>query len=259
MFGAIAGDILGSVHEFNPLKTKDFELFNPNCMFTDDTVMTIAVADAAMNHEPYSDALQTWGRRYPFAGYGSWFGKWIFSETPEPYNSFGNGSAMRVSSIGWLYDEEDKVLEEASKSAGITHNHPEGIKGAQAIALGIYLARNGATKPQIKEKLESTFGYELSRTLDKIRPGYFFDLTCPGSVPQAIIAFLESTDFEDAIRNAVSLGGDADTQACISGALAEAHYLGIPEDIQEFVIKRITPEMLMVLQDFQQNTRLIMN
>ena len=117
MFGAIAGDILGSVHEFNPLKTKDFELFNPNCMFTDDTVMTIAVADAAMNHEPYSDTLQTWGRRYPFAGYGSWFGKWIFSETPEPYNSFGNGSAMRVSSIGWLYDEEKRVLEEASKSA----------------------------------------------------------------------------------------------------------------------------------------------
>ena len=259
MFGAIAGDILGSVHEFNPVKTKDFELFGPDCSFTDDTVMTVAVAEAAMHHGSYVDALQAWGRKYPFAGYGSWFGKWIFSETPEPYNSFGNGSAMRVSSIGWLYDEEKRILEEASKSAQITHNHPEGIKGAQAIALGIFLARNGATKPQIKEKLESTFGYGLSRTLDQIRPGYFFDVTCPGSVPQAIIAFLESSDFEDAIRNAISLGGDADTQACISGALAEAHYLGVPKDIQEFAMKRITPEMLEVLNDFQERVRVTLN
>ena len=259
MLGAIAGDVLGSVHEFKPVKTKDFELFSPNCNFTDDTVMTVAVAEACMNEESYVDSLQAWGRKYPFAGYGSWFGRWIFSENPKPYNSFGNGSAMRVSSIGWLFDDEEMVLQKASESAQITHNHEEGIMGAQSIALGVYLARKGSTKEQIKEKLESTFGYSLGRTLKNIRPKYYFDETCQGSVPEAIIAFLESDDFEDAIRNAISLGGDADTQACISGALAEAHYLSIPKPIKEFVVSRITPEMLMVLNDFHQRVRITLN
>ena len=259
MLGAIAGDVIGSVHEFKPVKTKDFELFNPNCNFTDDSVMTVAVAEACMNEEPYVDSLQAWGRKYPFAGYGSWFGQWIFSENPEPYNSYGNGSAMRVSSIGWLFDNEEMVLQKASETAQITHNHEEGIIGAQSIALGVCLARKGSSKDQIKEKLESTFGYSLGRTLEKIRPKYHFDVTCQGSVPEAIIAFLESEDFEDAIRNAISLGGDADTQASISGALAEAYYLSIPKPIKEFVISKITPEMLMVLNDFNQRVNITLN
>ena len=259
MLGAIAGDVLGSVHEFKPVKTKDFELFNHHCSFTDDTVMTVAVAEACMNEGSYVDSLQTWGRKYPLAGYGSWFGQWIFYENPEPYNSFGNGSAMRVSSIGWLFDDEEMVLQKASESAQITHNHHEGIIGAQAVALGVCLARKGSSKDQIKEKLESTFGYSLGRTLEKIRPKYYFDETCQGSVPEAIIAFLESDDFEDAIRNAISLGGDADTQACISGALAEAHYLSIPKPIKEFVVSRITPEMLKVLHEFDQRVKVTLN
>ena len=259
MLGAIAGDVLGSVHEFNPVKSKDFDLFDPNCQFTDDTVMTFAVAEACMNEESYVDSLQTWGRKYPFAGYGSWFGRWIFSENPEPYNSFGNGSAMRVSSIGWLFDDEEMVLQKASESAQVTHNHKEGIMGAQAVALGVYLARKGSSKDQIKERLESTFGYSLGRTLEKIRPKYHLDVTCQGSVPEAIIAFLESDDFEDAIRNAILLGGDADTQACISGALAEAHYLSIPKPIKEFVIKKITPEMLEILNEFQKRVKVTLN
>ena len=252
MLGAIAGDVLGSIHEFKPLKTKNFQLLDPNCKFTDDTVMTIAVAEACMNDESYVNTLQKWGRKYPFSGYGSWFNKWIFSEAPEPYNSYGNGSAMRVSSIGWLFDDEEMVLKEAKRSAEITHNHHEGIKGAQAIALGVCMGRKGYKKDQIKGRIESTFDYSLSRTLDEMRPGYHFDETCPGSVLGAITAFLESEDFEDSIRNAISLGGDADTQACISGALAEAHYMSIPKSIKEFVVSRITPEMLMVLNDFQQ-------
>ena len=259
MLGAIAGDVLGSIHEFKPVKTKDFELFNHHCSFTDDTVMTVAVAEACMNEGSYVDSLQTWGRKYPLAGYGSWFGQWIFYENPEPYNSFGNGSAMRVSSIGWLFDDEGTVLQKASESAQITHNHKEGIIGAQAVALGVYLARKGSTKGQIKEKIESTFGYSLGRTLEEIRPKYYFNETCQGSVPEAIIAFLEADDFEDTIRNAISLGGDADTQACISGALAEAYYQFIPKPIKEFVVSRITPEMLMVLNDFHQRVSITLN
>ena len=259
MLGAIAGDILGSVHEFKPIKTKDFELLEQNCRFTDDTVMSIAIAEASLEEESFVDSLQKWGRKYPFAGYGSWFGKWIFSASPEPYNSFGNGSAMRVSSIGWLYEHEDKVLREAKRSAEITHNHPEGIKGAQAVALGVFLARNGFSKNQIRKRLEETFGYQLNRKLDMIRPEYHFDVTCQGSVPEAIIAFLEASDFEDALRNAISLGGDADTQACISGALAEAYYLNISSEIKEFVVSRVTADMLLVLDDFQKKVRVTLN
>ena len=166
---------------------------------------------------------------------------------------------MRASSIGWLYNNEELVLNVALESAQITHNHEEGIIGAQAVALGVFLARKGSSKKEIRERLESTFGYSLRRTLEEIRPKYYFDVTCQGSVPEAIIAFLESNDFEDAIRNAISLGGDADTQACISGALAEAYYLNIPKPIKEFVISRITPEMLMVLNDFNQRVRVVIN
>ena len=259
MLGAIAGDILGSIHEFHPIKTKNFDLLNSECVFTDDTVMTIAVADSIMNKIPYVESLQMWGRKYPRAGYGGWFSKWIDSDFPKPYNSFGNGSAMRCSSVGWLFEDEGSVLEEAKKSAEVTHNHPEGIKGAQAVALGVMLCRQGSTKLEIQEKLEDLFDYDLSQTMEQVKFNYSFDVTCQGSVPQAITAFLESEDFEDAIKNAISLGGDADTQACIAGALAEAFYMKIPDQIKEFVLTRITPDILDVLHQLHVRTKIVIN
>jgi ADP-ribosylglycohydrolase len=259
MLGAIAGDILGSIHEFHPIKTKNFDLLNSECVFTDDTVMTVAVADSLMNKIPYVESLQMWGRKYPRAGYGGWFSKWIDSDFPKPYNSFGNGSAMRCSSVGWLFEDEGSVLEEAKKSAEVTHNHPEGIKGAQAVALGVMLCRQGSTKLEIQEKLEDLFDYDLSQTMEQVKFNYSFDVTCQGSVPQAITAFLESEDFEDAIRNAISLGGDADTQACIAGALAEAFYMNIPDQIKEFVLTRITPDILDVLHQLHVRTKTVIN
>ena len=255
MLGAIIGDVLGSTFEFYPMKTKQFELLDNNSHFTDDTVMTVAVADSIMNEVPYTESLQQWGRKYPRAGYGGWFKKWIHQDDPKPYNSFGNGSAMRCSSVGWLLDDEDSVLDEAKKSAEITHNHPEGIKGAQAVALGVLMGRKGSSKKEIKEKLEDLFGYNLSQKLEQIIPNYKYDSTCQGSVPQAIIAFLESTDFEDAIRNSVSLGGDADTQACITGSLAEAHYKNIPDEIASFVKWRIEDDLLAVMAQFNSITK----
>ncbi len=259
MLGAIAGDILGSIHEFHPIKTKNFDLLNSECVFTDDTVMTAAVADSLMNKIPYVESLQMWGRKYPRAGYGGWFSKWIDSDFPKPYNSFGNGSAMRCSSVGWLFEDEGSVLEEAKKSAEVTHNHPEGIKGAQAVALGVMLCRQGSTKLEIQEKLEDLFDYDLSQTMEQVKFNYSFDVTCQGPVPQAITAFLESEDFEDAIKNAISLGGDADTQACIAGALAEAFYMKIPDQIKEFVLTRITPDILDVLHQLHVRTKIVIN
>ena len=259
MLGAIAGDVLGSIHEFHPIRTKNFILLNPECVFTDDTVMTAAVADSLMNKIPYVESLQMWGRKYPRAGYGGWFSKWIDSDFPQPYNSFGNGSAMRCSSVGWLFEDEGSVLEEAKKSAEVTHNHPEGIKGAQAVALGVMLCRQGSTKLEIQEKLEDLFDYDLSQTMEQVKFNYSFDVTCQGSVPQAITAFLESEDFEDAIKNAISLGGDADTQACIAGALAEAFYMKIPDQIKEFVLTRITPDILDVLHQLHVRTKIVIN
>ena len=255
MLGAIIGDVLGSTFEFYPMKTKKFELLENKSHFTDDTVMTVAVADSIMNEVPYVESLQKWGRKYPRVGYGSWFRKWIHQDDPKPYNSFGNGSAMRCSSVGWLFDDEDSVLEEAKKSAEITHNHPEGIKGAQAVALGVLMGRKGSSKRKIKEKLEFLFDYNLSQKLEQIIPNYTYDSTCQGSVPQAIIAFLESADFEDAIRNSISLGGDADTQACITGSLAEAHYQNIPEEISSFVRWRIEDDLLSVMAQFNSITK----
>ena len=255
MLGAIIGDVLGSTFEFYPMKTKKFELLDDKSHFTDDTVMTVAVADSIMNEVPYVESLQMWGRKYPRAGYGGWFRKWIHQEDPKPYNSFGNGSAMRCSSVGWLFDDEESVLEEAKNSAEITHNHPEGIKGAQAVALGVLMGRKGSSKKEIKEKLEFLFDYNLSQELEQIIPNYTYDSTCQGSVPQAIIAFLESADFEDAIRNSISLGGDADTQACITGSLAEAHYQNIPEEISSFVRWRIEDDLLSVMAQFNSITK----
>jgi ADP-ribosylglycohydrolase len=233
VLGAIVGDIVGSIYEWNNIKTKDFPLFSPTCTFTDDTVLTVAIADALLNHQDYAPKLKEYYHRYPDAGYGKSFRQWAGAETMEPYGSWGNGSAMRVSSIGFAFNTLDTVLSEAERSAAVTHNHLEGIKGAQATAACIFLARTRHPKATIQSYIESTFGYNLSQTIEEIRPHYQFDVSCQGSVPQAIIAFLESTDFEDAIRNAISLGGDSDTIASIAGGIAQAFYQKIPDFIAE--------------------------
>ena len=234
MLGATIGDIVGSVYEWNNLKSKDFPLFGPRCFFTDDTVMTLAIAEGLMNGadaDAFVAAMKKYGHLYPDAGYGGRFFRWLFSENTDPYNSWGNGAAMRVSSVAWAFDTLTEVEQIAEISAATTHNHPEGIKGAQATATAVFLARNGKSKEQIKAYIENKYGYDLSRTLDEIRPAYRFNESCQGTVPEAIIAFLESMDFEDALRNAISLGGDSDTLAAITGSIAEAAY-GIPESIR---------------------------
>lgn len=235
MLGAIAGDIIGSIYEFHNIKTKDFPLFKDESCYTDDTVLTVAVAHTILDGGGYGERLKQYYRRYPYVhgSYGERFTVWGESDSTEPYNSWGNGSAMRVSSVGFAFDDLNSVLIEAKRSAEVTHNHPEGIKGAKATAAAIFLARTTQSKSAIKSYIENTFGYDLSQTLAQIRPVYQFDVSCQGSVPQAIIAFLESTDFEDAIRNAVSLGGDSDTIACITGGIAHAFYGSVPEAIAQ--------------------------
>lgn len=235
MIGAIVGDIVGSVYEWNNIKTKEFPLFQDKCFFTDDTVMTIAVAEGLMNggeKDDFIDAMKKYGRMYPDAGYGGRFGRWLMTDSREPYHSWGNGSAMRTAAVGWWFDSLEETRAVAALAAGVTHDHPEGIRGAESTAAAIFLARTGHSKAEIKEYVEREFGYDLGRTLDEIRPGYRFNESCQGTVPQAIIAFLESTGFEDAIRNAISLGGDSDTLAAITGSIAEAAY-GVPQWIQD--------------------------
>jgi ADP-ribosylglycohydrolase len=256
MLGAIAGDIIGSVYEGNNIKTKDFPLFNKKCHFTDDTVLTIAVADVILNagkllhNQKYIEKFKWYFRRYPHAGYGGSFRNWAKSNNIEPYNSWGNGAAMRVSPIGFAFNDLKTVLQEAQRSAEVTHNHPEGIKGAQATAAAIFLARAGKDKASIKSYIQHTFGYNLEPTLDEIRPTYKFDVSCQGSVPQAIIAFLAATDFEDAIRNAISIGGDSDTIACITGGIAQAFFGGVPKEIAEWTLCQLNDHLWTVTQDF---------
>lgn len=251
MLGAIAGDIIGSVYERRPLKTKSFPLFCEASRFTDDTVLTTAVASAILNSEDYGASIGMFAGRYPHSGYGGFFVRWLQSPNKAPYNSWGNGSAMRVSPVGFAFNSVDEVLNEAKKSAEVTHDHPEGIKGAQATALAVYLARIGTSKGEIKGEIHERFAYDLSRKLDEIRPTYSFDVSCQGTVPEAIIAFLESESFEDAIRNAVSLGGDSDTLACITGGIAQAFYKEIPDDIETAVRARLPTEFIQVLDQFQ--------
>jgi ADP-ribosylglycohydrolase len=233
MLGAIAGDIVGSIYEWNNIHTKDFPLFDEKCFATDDTIMTLAVADALLHGgtpDSFIDSMKRLGRLYPKAGYGARFGAWLQSDDRKPYNSYGNGSAMRVSPCAWFAKSLEEAEALAESSAAVTHDHPEGIKGAQATAAAIDLARAGKSKAEIKDYIESKYDYGLSRSLDEIRPFYSFNETCQKTVPEAITAFLESTDFEDALRNAISLGGDSDTLAAITGSIAEAFY-GIPGSI----------------------------
>ncbi|MDQ2665590.1 MAG: ADP-ribosylglycohydrolase family protein [Gemmatimonadota bacterium] len=251
MIGAIFGDIVGSVHEHGRTKTTTFPLFVPGSRFTDDTVMTVATAHALLTGEPYDRAYRTWGRRYPHAGYGGSFRGWLRATDAPPYNSWGNGSAMRVSPVAYARDSIEEVLDEAERSAAVTHDHAEGIKGAQAAALTVYLARTGVAKAEIRREIETRFGYDLSRSIADIRPTYRFDVSCQGSVPEALIAFLDTDDLETAVRSAVSLGGDADTQAAIAGAAAEAFAHGVSSDVRNEVMSRLPADMIGVVRAFE--------
>lgn len=261
MYGAILGDMIGAPYEFDRgNKTKDIVLFNNEAQFTDDSVMTIAVAEALMDSAGKSDdeikaalvrSMQKWGHSYPYAGYGGMFGRWLYVDAPEPYGSFGNGSAMRVSAAGWLYDTLEDTRKYACITAEVTHNHPEGIKGAEATAAAIFMARNGSSKDEIKDYIIKEFDYDLSRTCDEIRPIYHHVETCQATVPEAITAFLEGTSFEDVIRTAVSLGGDCDTLTCIAGGIAEAFY-EIPEVFCLECRNRLGADMIDVLDRFDE-------
>ena len=280
MLGAIIGDVVGSVYEWNNIKTKEFPFFREDCFFTDDTVMTCAVAEAIMNggqKDNFIDAMKKYGRMYPNADYGARFNRWLMTDNRDPYNSFGNGSAMRVSPCAWFVDATTEELPAEGKrlaqlSAEVTHNHPEGIKGAMATADAIFICRYffggyasdkgepnsdnpEEIKRRIKEHIEKEYGYDLSKTLDEIRPTYRFNETCQDTVPQAIVAFLESTDFEDAIRNAISLGGDSDTLAAITGSIAEAAY-GIPEWIQDKVYTYLDEPLKDVLRRWEKEVEI---
>ncbi len=252
MLGAIIGDIIGSVYEVIDIKTTDFPLFSERSTFTDDTVLTVAIADSILNDIPYEINLKKYFRMFPYAGYGGTFRVWAASESMDPYNSWGNGSAMRVSPVGFAFDTLDEVLSESRRSAAVTHNHPEGIKGAQSVASAIFLARNNKSKDQIKQFIEERFQYNLDEPLDEIRRYYTFDVSCQGSVPQAITAFLESSDFEDAIRKAISIGGDSDTIACITGGIAQAYYREIPEFIQGRIMEILDERLIEVVNLFLQ-------
>ncbi len=250
MIGSIAGDIIGSVYEHCPIKTKDFPLFDPRCRFTDDSVLTVAVAYSILSGRSYVESVREIGRRYPGAGYGGSFIQWLHSHDPQPYNSWGNGSAMRVSPVGLAFSTEEEVLHQAEKTAEISHNHPEGIKGAQATALAVFLARTVHDKEKIRKQIRQRLGYDLDREVDDIRPTYTFDVSCQGTVPEAIIAFLDSQSYEDAIRNAISLGGDSDTLACITGGIAEAFYGAVPSHIQIKVKEFLTPDLWEITENF---------
>lgn len=250
MVGAIAGDIIGSVYEHHPIKTKNFPLFHPQCCFTDDTVLTVAIAKAILDGRDYLSAVLEMGRKYPHAGYGGWFFHWLASQAPKPYSSWGNGSAMRVSPVGFAFDTVDAVLREATRTAEISHNHPEGVKGAQATALSVYLARTTRDKSLMRREVIDRFGYDLNRTVEDIRPFYDFDASCQGTVPEAIISFLDSDSYEDAVRNAVSLGGDSDTLACITGGIAEAYYGPLTADIVKKVRECLTGDLWQVTEQF---------
>jgi ADP-ribosylglycohydrolase len=250
MLGAVVGDVMGSVYEGRNVKTTDFPLFSAQSTFTDDTVLTVAIADAILGGGDYVTALKGFARKYPSAGYGDAFYRWVYADDDRPYNSWGNGAAMRVSPVGLGFDSLPAVLEEADRSARVTHDHPQGIKGAQATALAVFLARTGTGKEDIKDAISERFGYRLDQSLDEIRPTFGFDISCQGTVAPSIRAFLESHDFEDAVRKAVSLGGDSDTIACIAGALAQAFYRDIPQTIVAGARRRLPNEFLRIIDDF---------
>lgn len=270
MLGAIIGDTVGSVYEFHNIKTIDFPLFSKKSNFTDDSIMTMAVAswlltDSQHSMEKLEEAFLSFAKEFPcpMGGYGGGFNRWLFHPeelgdygsrnfkpgTRHPYYSFGNGSAMRVSAVGWMFDTLEETERVAELSASITHNHPEGIKGAQATAAAIFMARNGSSKDMIKDYISAKYSYNLDRTCDEIRPVYGWEGSCQGTIPEAIVAFIDSTDFESAIRLAVSLGGDSDTLACITGAISEAFYGKMPESMVLKIRELIPEKFKTILQE----------
>jgi ADP-ribosyl-[dinitrogen reductase] hydrolase len=267
LLGAIIGDIVGSRFEGSNHKGKDFELFDEECRATDDSVMTLAIAKAIMETEKIMNSeddgmndyysllekmtvrcMQEIGRKYPYVGYGWWFGYWIFSDDPKPYNSFGNGAAMRISPVGHIAITESDVIKLSEVVTAVTHNHKEGIKGAEAVAMAIYMVRHGYTKEEIRQRIERDY-YPLDFTIEGIKDTYLFDASCQNTVPQAIVAFLESVSFEDAIRNAVSIGGDSDTIAAITGSIAEAYYT-VPEDLKEKALTYLDDELYSIYDEW---------
>ncbi|GAW66482.1 crystallin [Geoanaerobacter pelophilus] len=251
MLGTLAGDIVGSIYEWNNIKTTEFPLFQEQCRFTDDSVLTVALAESILTGEAYAQVMRRYCRRYPDAGYGRNFLNWAQSDDAPAYYSYGNGSAMRISPAGWAFDDLEQVLLKAKEYSAVTHDHPEGVKGAQATAAAVYLARTGATKREIAAFVAGRFGYDLSRSCDEIRPGYSFDVSCQGTVPQALTAFLESTDFESAIRLAISLGGDSDTLAAITGGVAQAYYGGVPAAIARETLRFLDEPLRKVTLEFE--------
>ena len=250
MIGAIAGDMIGSPYERYPIKHTDFDIVVST--FTDDTVLTVAVADSILNGIDFAESIKSYALKYPFLPYGGSFRRWMSAWENKPYNSFGNGSAMRVSPVGFAYDSIEEVLHQAKRSAEVTHNHPEGIKGAQATALAVFMARSGADKETIRKEIEDRFDYDLNRSVETIRPTYQFDVSCQGSVPESIIAFLDADDYETAVKNAISLGGDADTMACIAGGIAQAYYKIIPAGIARTVMEKLPADLRSVVDQFNQ-------
>lgn len=250
MFGAIAGDIVGSIYEFKNIKTKDFPLFQSTNFFTDDTVCTVAIADALLRQTDPEETLRSWCLKYENnGGWGRKFSQWIVNPKLGPYGSYGNGAAMRISPVGFTGKNEYEIYDLADKFTAITHNHPEGIKGARATALAIFMARNQFSMNAIRNVITEYFQYDLSKTVDEIRKDYFFNETCQGSVPQALTCFLEATSFEDAIRNGISIGGDSDTIGAIIGGMAEAKW-GVPNEILTEVRARLPDDMLEVMDGF---------
>jgi ADP-ribosylglycohydrolase len=250
MIGAIAGDMIGSPYESCPIKTVAFPM--AVAAFTDDTVMSIAVAHAILSDADYGGSIKCFAQKYPNLPYGGSFWHWIWDPNSMPYYSYGNGSAMRVSAVGFAFESIETVMEQAKRSAEVSHNHPEGIKGAQATALAVFLARKGEDKAGIRKQIETRFAYPLDCCVEEIRADYCFDVTCQGSVPESIVAFLDANDYASAVRNAISLGGDADTMACIAGGIAQAYYKAMPADIVRQVRKRLPAELLAVLDHFNQ-------
>lgn len=250
MIGAIVGDIVGSVYEWANIKSKDFPLFTDRCFFTDDSILSIALADTLLTGTSYIQNLKTFYRWYPGGGYGGSFHQWAQSAHSAPYNSWGNGAAMRISPVGYAFNDLETVLAKAEEYTAVTHNHPEGIKGGQCVAAAIFLARSGKTKDDIRQYIETQFAYDLSRHVDDIRPTYTFDVSSQGTVPQALRAFLDSDDFEDAIRTAISLGGDSDTLACITGGIAQAFYGGVPQPIQNKVYAILDDRLASITRSF---------